>query len=187
MIAASVWMALSTVPVRRLVLLRPNGLLLLPWVSAQRVRTGRFSAETMPLVTVADRPSGLPIAHRLLADRESAGGAQRGRGQPADAVHLDHGEVAGGVGADQRRPRGGAVVEADREGGGALDDVVVGQDVAVGGEDDARALTAGGRGGGDHGDDARQHGRGDGLDAAGGGGDWSVPPTGSARARSTRR
>ena len=69
LIAASVWMALITVAwvaAGRLGLALPAAreLLLLLWVLLRpsEVATGRFSADTMPEVTVADRPSGDPTA-----------------------------------------------------------------------------------------------------------------------------
>src|SRR4051812_1036091 len=69
--AASVWIALMTVA-RLLLFEPPNGSC--DWSD---VRTGRFSAETMPDVTVPDNPSGDPIARtgsptRTLAELPNA-------------------------------------------------------------------------------------------------------------------
>src|SRR5664279_3620757 len=75
LIAASVCTAFITVSWLVPVLLWPcpcpwNGSWLCPWSgvccsSAELVRTGRLSAETIPEVTVADRPSGEPTATTL--------------------------------------------------------------------------------------------------------------------------
>jgi hypothetical protein len=53
--------------------------------------------------------------------------------------HADHGEIGRRVGADDRRAVGGAAGEADPDVGRALDDVVVGDDVAPRVDDEARA------------------------------------------------
>ena len=148
LIAASVWTAFITVswPVWPL------------WVcSAEDVRTGRFSAETMPEVTVADRPSGEPMATTGWPTSRLPDDAEGGRGQAGDALGLDDGEVVGGGLADHLGGGGGAVVEPHLQVGGALDDVVVGQDQPVGGQDDAGALAAAGRRAGQHGHGRRQH------------------------------
>ena len=102
--------------------------------------TGRFRALTMPLVTVASRPNGEPIATTFsptatCVERPIVAGVQAGH-----AVGLDHGEVGQRVGADDGRLLGGAVVEVHRDLAalpGDRDHVVVGEDLAVGADDDA--------------------------------------------------
>ena len=104
--------------------------------------TGRSSALTMPLVTVASRPNGEPIATTpsptpRLADLPIVAGVRS-----ETSCGLDDGGVGERVGAEDLGVRAGAVGEGhlDRAAvAGHLDDVVVGEDRAVGGEDDARA------------------------------------------------
>ena len=96
----------------------------------------------MPLVTVLSRPNGEPMATTCSPTSRSSELPSVGRGEARDVLGLDHGEVGDRVGADDRRLGGAAVVEADRDAaavGGDLGDVVVGEDLAVGGQDDAGA------------------------------------------------
>ena len=77
----------------------------------------------------------------LLAHLQVRAAAQRRRGQPGDVLHAQHGEVVAGGGAHDGRGVLGAVGE--RDGDRAVrpgDDVVVREDGAVRGEDDAAAL-----------------------------------------------
>ncbi len=105
----------------------------------------RCSAETMPAVTVPPRPKGLPIGDDPVADARLGRIAELDEGQRLLGHDLEHGEVARGVGADQLRldirVRSGmmTVIEstvAPRAPG--ADHVVVGDDVAVGRDDEAR-------------------------------------------------
>ena len=86
----------------------------------------------MPAVTVRSSPNGLPIATTgsptcTASESASCKRRERLRGQ----VDLQQGEVGGGVDADEGRLHGLAIREADLDLLGALDDVVVGDDVAV--------------------------------------------------------
>ncbi len=65
--------------------------------------TGRFSALTMPLVTVDSRPNGEPIATTPWPTSRSPDLPMRGRGEARDVLGLDHGGVGEGVGAEDRR------------------------------------------------------------------------------------
>ena len=93
----------------------------------------------IPIVTVWPTPSGLPTArttsptlHVLgVADARSDAGRRRST--------FSSGEVARLVGADQLRGQRAVVGQLDLDVVGAVDDVVVGQDVAVGRHDDAGA------------------------------------------------
>ena len=95
----------------------------------------------MPLVTVASRPNGEPIATTFSPTVDRRRRADGGRLQAGDVLGLDHGEVGERVGADDGRLLGRAVVEAHRDLAALADrgDVVVGEDLAVGADDDARA------------------------------------------------
>src|SRR5262249_53100510 len=66
-------------------------------------------------------------------------------GELVGAVDLEHGEVGLGVGADQLGIELPAVIGHDREGLAAVDDVVVGDEVAVLGDEEAGALRNGAR------------------------------------------
>ena len=104
----------------------------------------------MPVVTVPSSPSGEPMATtswptRRFPDDPSVIGAR-----PVAPDGLHDGDVAAGIGADHLERRGGAVGEGDlglhaarRRAGtavGGRHHVVVRQDEAVGGQDDAGAL-----------------------------------------------
>ena len=110
------------------------------------VVTGRFSALTMPVVTVPARPSGLPTAITGSPTLSvSASPARIGGEVGGGVVELDDGQVGGGVGADHAGAVGATVVERHRELGlaaGPGDDVVVGHDVALVVDDDAGPLGA---------------------------------------------
>jgi hypothetical protein len=84
----------------------------------------RFRPETMP-----------PDGDGRLARLEVAGAAERDRLEAARdlrRVDADHREVGGAVGAEQLDRDGVAVLaEADLQRGGAVDDVLVGDDVAL--------------------------------------------------------
>ncbi len=134
----------------------------------------------MPSVTVLDSPRGAPTASTVWPTASFSLSAKVA-GTRSGALHLDDGEVARRVGADDAGGHGGAVGEghADRPAGhGGRDDVVVGDDVAVLAQDDARAGARdllrpaelpGLRPGHRDGDDARRDRRGRGLRAAGDG------------------
>ena len=94
----------------------------------------RCLAETMPVVTVRERPNGLPIAIVGSPTFTSLGVAERER---LEAVHLrrvdlQHREVGGGVAAaDLGVDAVALLVEAHRDAVGALDHVGVGDDRAL--------------------------------------------------------
>jgi hypothetical protein len=140
---------------------------------ASPVRTGRFSALTMPLVTVPCRPSGEPIATTCSPGARSAELPRVALVRPLTPLAWITARSVTGS-----RPTMLAVavlpslsvtemLAATR--GGVRHDVVVGEDQAVGREHDAGALTAAlGRGDLDR-DHARQHRGSDRLDRAVGG------------------
>ena len=134
LIAASVWIAGYVVA--------------LPCPSEPTL-TGRLSALTMPLVTVDSRPNGEPIATTASPTLRSPDEPIVAGVRPeTPSAWITAVSVSGSV---PRTCLGrGAVVERDAERaavGGDLDHVVVGEDLAVRGEDDAgagaRALRAG--------------------------------------------
>ena len=107
----------------------------------------RFSALTMPLVTVPARPSGAPMAIAVSPTLSSSESANSSGVRPEASVELDDREVVHRVGADELGVVEAAVVGRDldrRVAGGAVEghDVGVGEHVAVFGEDDARAGAA---------------------------------------------
>ncbi len=81
---------------------------------------------------VADRD------HRL-ADHEVGRAAERDHGQPLARLHAEDGDVRVGVGADELRVELPAVGERHVDAAGAEDHVLVGEDGAVRGDDDAGA------------------------------------------------
>src|SRR5690606_29120035 len=78
--------------------------------------------------------------HDPVADAHLAVIGEGDIGKLAVGIDLQHGKVGALVGADQLGLQLRAVIENDGEALAALDDVVVGDDVAVGGDDEARAL-----------------------------------------------
>ena len=94
----------------------------------------------MPEVTVKVRfsPSGLPTASTHSPTRERVAVAQRG-GSEVVRVDLEHGQVGARIGADDLGLELTPVEQADRHLVGAVHDVIVGEDVAVLGDDEARA------------------------------------------------
>ncbi len=127
----------------------------------------------------------------VLADVELAGLADRRGGQAGHVLGLDHREVGHRVGADDLGRRRGAVVEVHGDPAAALgdlDDVVVGEDLAVLAEDDAGAGAGALRAGDVDLHDRGQHGLGDLLDRAVGGRDVrAVGDGGLGGAVGTRR
>jgi hypothetical protein len=102
------------------------------------VLTGDVAAERGqdPAVTVSVYvPSGLPMASVVWPISVADESADRGGGQ-AGRVDLDQGEVVVGRLLDEPGVVGRAVLELDAQRLGALDDVAVGEDVAVGRDDD---------------------------------------------------
>jgi hypothetical protein len=89
-------------------------------------RSERPSAETTPVVTVCWRPSGLPTAIAIWPTRS----------------HPQHGEVAAGVVANQIGVELAAVGERDANLRSAVNDVAIGQQVAVRREQEARTGAA---------------------------------------------
>ena len=119
LIAALVWIALGrTTPL-------PSG----SW---------RSRALTMPSVKLELSPSGLPIAMAMSPIRSRVRVGELRRAQTG-AVDLDHGEVVGREGPDERALQLRARRGRDGEGLRAADDVVVRDDVALRVEDDAGA------------------------------------------------
>ena len=67
--------------------------------------TVRPTAETMPWVTLLERPSGEPIARTICPTSTSSVSAElRGPQPPGDGVQLDDGQVLLRVGRDQATP-----------------------------------------------------------------------------------
>ena len=95
-------------------------------------------ALTMPIVTVWPTPRGLPNASTTSPTRV-ASESPNGERREAGGLHLQHGQVARRVGADDLRVESAAVGQVDLHLLRPVDDVVVGQHVAVGADDDARA------------------------------------------------
>ncbi len=92
----------------------------------------------------AARDRELEVAEGAAEGEHGLAGMQLRRVAPGDAgqvvrVDLDDGEVVELVDADQLGGKDAAVIEGDVDLHGAVDDVVVGEDVAVGREDDAAA------------------------------------------------
>ena len=101
----------------------------------------RWSALTIPLVTVPSSPNGLPIATTGSPTRSALESPSRKRLEHGcGSVDLEDCEVGRAIGADQRRRVRRAVGEADGDPGGAGDDVLVRDDVAVLVVDEAGAL-----------------------------------------------
>ena len=92
----------------------------------------RPSAETTPAVTVEWKPSGLPIATAIWP-RLSVRCRRAGGGEAAGAVRLQRRQVGVGVGAEHAgaQPRGRRRRRRSQR-GRAVDDVMVGDDQAVG-------------------------------------------------------
>ena len=106
---------------------------------------------------------GASDRHDPVANHELGGVANLDRGDlGVPKVDVDHGEVARAVGA-QDRAVVALAVDGDRDGLGAVDDVVVGEDVAVLVQDDARADAGALVGGHADRDDRRQRLLGHGL------------------------
>ena len=77
--------------------------------------------------------------HHLIADADGRGVGERDGSEVLTYVDLQQREVVAAVGGDEcRRGRLGVAGEADMDVGGALDDVGVGEDLAVLRHDDAR-------------------------------------------------
>src|SRR6185437_11050342 len=92
---------------------------------------GRDRREAALAAGVADRDD-------LLAHADAGRRADGGRLEPRGALELQHRDVMGGVVADHLGLVGLAVAHVgDPDGGGTVDDVVVGQYLAVGGQHDA--------------------------------------------------
>ena len=92
----------------------------------------RPSAETMPAVTVPPRPNGLPTASTQSPTR-GLFSANLTNGNVLLGLDLEQRDIGARVGADQLGiDTCCLLVEADLDLGGAVDDVVVGDDVAVG-------------------------------------------------------
>ena len=113
---------------------------MLPWPRPGRPLSARPLALTMPR---GDR-EGEPFAERIadgqhpLADAGVVAVAERHRRQRL-GVDLEDRDVGVGIGADDLGLELPPVEQPDRDLLGALDHVVVGQDVAVGRDDEARA------------------------------------------------
>ena len=93
--------------------------------------SSRCLALTIPVVTVRSSPNGLPIATTgspTWAWSESPSGEWV---EAFAALHLQEREVVAGVHADDLSVDRLLVAESDRDLAGAVDDVLVGQDVAV--------------------------------------------------------
>ena len=92
----------------------------------------------MPSVTVLPRPNGLPIASTTSPTCRLSDAANVIAGRSV-RVRLQHGEIGLGIGAAHARRHAAAVGEHELDVVGALDHVVIGDHVALGRHDDARA------------------------------------------------
>ena len=99
----------------------------------------RCLALTMPAVTVCSRPKGLPIATTHSPGRTRVGVAQRQGEELLVGLDADQGDVGLGVAAHDLGFELGAVREGHLDAVHVLDHVVVGHDVAVGGDHEAAA------------------------------------------------
>ena len=122
MSAASVWMTSSTTRA-----VRPS-----------RVGSERPSPLTTPAVTEPASPSGLPTATTSWPTRSVAGVAEDG-GRRGGAAGADDREVGERVGADDVDVGLGPVAEHRPPGAAPADDVGVGEQQPVVGDDDGRA------------------------------------------------
>ncbi len=95
-------------------------------------------ALTMPVVTVWPMPKGLPMASTT-SPTSTLSLSAIGDGGQVLGVDLDDGDVALRVAADDFGGELAAVLQGDLHLVGAVHDVVVGEDVAVLGDDDAGA------------------------------------------------
>ena len=93
----------------------------------------------MPAVTVPPRPNGLPTATHPVADARRLVRKLDVR-KVAAAVDLDQRNVGARIGADHLGRVGLAVVGGDLDGLRLVHDVVVGDGIAVGGDEEAGAL-----------------------------------------------
>ena len=101
-------------------------------------RLPRPVALTMPVVTVWPTPKGLPTASTMSPTCTLSLSAI-GHDRQVLGVNLDHGDVGLGVAANDLGGELAAVLQGDFHVLGAVHDVVIGEDVAVFGDDDARA------------------------------------------------
>ena len=92
----------------------------------------------MPAVTVPPRPNGLAYRDHPGARLGRVAVAQVDERQLVVGLHLQHGQVAALVVADDAGRQHGAVIHGDGDVGGAVDHVVVGDDRAVGVDQEAR-------------------------------------------------
>ena len=114
------------------------------WMNGTKFSCGseRPLAETMPAVTVFSKPNGEPIATTHSPTRRRVGSPNFTAGSVPVVLDLDQRDVGALVGADHLGLEFALVGELDGDLVGALDDVRVGQDVAVRGDDEARAERA---------------------------------------------
>ena len=101
-------------------------------------RIARPRALTTPVETVDWKPKGLPMAITNWPDLQAFRVAQFGQRQVAGG-QADQGQVGGRVVADQVRVEGVAFRRDGPKPAAAVDHVAVGQGVAVGRQDEARA------------------------------------------------
>jgi hypothetical protein len=92
----------------------------------------------MPIVTVLPKPNGFADREHHVAHLQRVVAAERDRGQRG-RVGLQHREIGLGIGAADACRELAPVVEHELDLVGAFDDMVVGQHVAVGRDDDAGA------------------------------------------------
>ena len=106
--------------------------------ASSREGFGRFSALTMPRVTVKRNPNGLPKASTVCPGMQLGGIAPRNAGEVL-AFDLDHGQIGQRIGADHLGGQHAAIVHGHANVDRAIHHVVVGDDVAIGRNDDAAA------------------------------------------------
>ena len=125
----------------------------MPWFSAASVWItwsigAPFGADDLPLQRADDAGGDRPVLAERVADRDDRVAdlhevrvrrATSGVSARDASLHLEHGDVGGGIAADDRRRQPLVVREADLDAARALDDVVVRDDVAGLVDDEAGA------------------------------------------------
>jgi hypothetical protein len=90
----------------------------------------------MPEVTVCCSPNGIADGEHKVPDLYLVGIPQLHLHQALCILDLQYGDIGAGIGADHLGLQAAVVIEVDLDQLGALDHMVIGQDVALGGIDD---------------------------------------------------
>ena len=101
-------------------------------------RKVRPRAEITPVVTLFEYPSGLPMAMATCPTRSAAESPNSTKGSAAGGADAQHGEVRVGIAADQIGFDAGLFVQAHDQPLGAVHDMTVGEQIAVGREQESR-------------------------------------------------